>query len=188
MSDDPALMDRYTGVGDLLDDDVLVNADSGTVHRQADDGAPVCKYESRMLREASWATAKAKTWTKLCRSCWESVLEWEAQKPESPVEEIGAAAADGGEADGFADLEDRPPLSPQPNPTRLGAIPEQVLVSSSGNVYHAPDAEGEPYCQNVDLDRTNVFEKDVDVVRGWRRPCKSCFAEAVVDEEPGIAD
>jgi hypothetical protein len=176
MADVDDLFSQFTNLDEIAPEEVLLNRHTGAIHRLDDTAMPSCGYDPASLCRADWDDVSHGRGTRLCRNCWSSILHWEAEKPDSPVVRVGPAVGDGGEAPEYDEYEPQPPGRTTP---ALDALPTEVVITSGGEVYHAPGVRGESLCFQVGDTR----RKELKFVRDWRRPCRDCFSERVVEAE-----
>jgi hypothetical protein len=100
-----------------------------------------------------------------CRDCFKEVLEFLAERPDSPV-----TVVDG--------VEPREEQQPDPNRPRLGELPEIVVTAPGTTVYHAPDERGsDDAACFIESDKHRRAEREVLEPHG--EPCKHCFEDGV---------
>lgn len=168
------LLGQFTNVGVALQDRVVAKPGRSVFHRIApttdpDQPKPACRAGST---DTDWQATDLETvrrsGLKPCQTCYEDILEFLAQQPESPVElrnnSPTAIAEVSPDTTGFDPII-------EPSVPSLTVLTNEVLVQSSEiKVMHAPTADG-PLCEQPgDFRRV-----DPDAVDPHYRPCKDCF-------------
>jgi hypothetical protein len=185
---------EFFQVWDALGDTVLLNRQTQTVHRRSlsRGGTPACGFQNdaAYVEVDTDRIKSALLSVSFCGTCWVSVfdylaqqdgnpVEWQGQPDDHPRDEVAQVAfADGGELVVEAD-DDAP--DPQPHPSKLGALTEEVVAVSGRKCFHAPAAGGDdptPRCQTDATGSLRAVERYI----GWRDPCGQCFGDGVREE------
>jgi hypothetical protein len=169
------LLSQFSNVQVAFEDRVVAKPDRSVFHRIAatadpDQPKPACRAGTN---DTDWHAADPDTVRRSglepCQSCYERILEFLAQQPDSPVElrtDSPTSTADiDSDAAAFEPVID-------PTPPQLAAITTEVLVQGSNTqVMHAPTDDG-PLC-----DQSGDFRRvDRDKVDSHYRPCRECFS------------
>ncbi|UPV75878.1 hypothetical protein M0R89_07420 [Halorussus limi] len=169
------LLSQFSNVRVALQDRVVAKPGRSVFHRidptaDPDEPTATCRAGSA---DTDWQAADLETVRRSglepCRSCYESILEFLAQQPESPVEFRTNSATDPCEI-GPTEPSVFDPVV-KPTVPALGSLTSEVLVQhSSTDVMHAPTPDG-PLCdQSGDFRR--VERKTIET---HYRPCRDCF-------------
>lgn len=175
---DADLRAEYAGVEELLTDRSIIVRTGDKLHRPAPGGEqPVCQAQAN-----EWHLVDTDNALRLglipCRGCYERAVDYLADEvDDSGVERReDAPTADGDTADALDAIADGGGVLS--SPPKLTTKPEEVLVASGGNIYHAPTPNG-PLCNQYGSFRRT----DREPLAGHRDPCKECFAVEAIDTD-----
>jgi hypothetical protein len=169
------LRQRYDGFRAALSDVVVFRATTGRIHRPEGDGEAWCNTTTDVeYVDLSRALAVG---GELCKSCYRPALAHLARMDSSPVIDTKA------EHDTPAAVSTtNPGTRPSEEGLPLGAITASVLVATGGaDTYHAPGEDGAPACDTS----VTTTRRRLDQTPPSARPCRRCFADAVVDRYAG---
>lgn len=177
MSAYPDLREEYKNVEAALTEFSIVLRGGDTFHRPSPEGeTPACSSTA-----GDWIVARTDNAVRLgmapCRNCYGAALDYlaaevndspvERREEPEPVDSADTVAGDLVVADGGLTQS-----------AQLTTKPEDVLVASAGNTYHAPTASG-PLC-----DQHGSFRSvDREILAGHRDPCEDCFAVEAIDTD-----
>ncbi|WP_231183076.1 hypothetical protein [Haladaptatus sp. DYF46] len=171
------LLSRFRNVRAAFPEQVVARPTSSVFHRLdltvEDSKRPACSAGKRNLE---WHVADPDTvrlsGLRPCRSCFQGILEYLAQQPDSPVEARVSTedTFDSRESREQSDEDVFEPIATPLIPSITSLTDEVMITSGSSKIMHAPTTDG-PLCRQ----RGEYRIVEPSVLGGQYRPCGDCF-------------